>query len=61
MSLPVVPFILLRNLISVGTMLLLLYICRYSRGQKKVGQCFFANINLLAFSMVTMKICIYLL
>jgi hypothetical protein len=33
----------------------------YSRGQKKVGQCFFANVNLLALSMVTMKIFIYLL
>jgi hypothetical protein len=32
----------------------------YSRGQKKVGQCFFANVNLLALSMVTMKIFIYL-
>jgi hypothetical protein len=31
----------------------------YSRGQKKVGQCFFANVNLLALSMVTMKIFIY--
>jgi hypothetical protein len=31
----------------------------YSRGQNKVGQCFFANVNLL--SMVTMKIFIYLL
>jgi hypothetical protein len=28
----------------------------YSRGQKKVGQCFFDNVNLLALSMVTMKI-----
>jgi hypothetical protein len=34
---------------------------RYSRGQNKVGQCFFANVNLLALSMVTMKIFIYLL
>jgi hypothetical protein len=34
---------------------------QYSRGQKKVGQCFFANVNLLALSMVTMKIFIYLL
>jgi hypothetical protein len=33
----------------------------YSRGQNKVGQCFFANVNLLALSMVTMKIFIYLL
>jgi hypothetical protein len=33
----------------------------YSGGQKKVGQCFFANVNLLALSMVTMKIFIYLL
>jgi hypothetical protein len=33
----------------------------YSRGQKKAGQCFFANINLLALSMVTIKIFIYLL
>jgi hypothetical protein len=31
----------------------------YSRGQKKVGQCFFTNVNLLALSMVTMKIFIY--
>jgi hypothetical protein len=31
----------------------------HSRGQKKVGQCFFANVNLLALSMVTMKIFIY--
>jgi hypothetical protein len=31
----------------------------YSRGQNKVGQCFFANVNLLALSMVTMKIFIY--
>jgi hypothetical protein len=31
----------------------------YSRGQKKVGQCFFANVSLLALSMVTMKIFIY--
>jgi hypothetical protein len=30
----------------------------YSRKQKKVGQCFFANVNLLALSMVTMKILI---
>jgi hypothetical protein len=29
--------------------------------QKKVGQCFFANVNLLALSMVTVKIFIYLL
>jgi hypothetical protein len=29
--------------------------------KKKVGQCFFANVNLLALSMVTMKIFIYLL
>jgi hypothetical protein len=28
----------------------------YSRGQKKVGQCFFANVNLLALCMVTIKI-----
>jgi hypothetical protein len=33
----------------------------YSGGQNKVGQCFFANVNLLALSMVTMKIFIYLL
>jgi hypothetical protein len=33
----------------------------YSRGQKKVGQCFFDNVNLLALSRVTMKIFIYLL
>jgi hypothetical protein len=33
----------------------------YSRGQKKVEQCFFANVSLLALSMVTMKIFIYLL
>jgi hypothetical protein len=36
-------------------------IIRYSGGQKKVGQCFFANVNLLALSMVTVKIFIYLL
>jgi hypothetical protein len=34
---------------------------RYSGGQNKVGQRFFANVNLLALSMVTMKIFIYLL
>jgi hypothetical protein len=28
--------------------------------EKKGGQCFFANVNLLALSMVTMKIFIYL-
>jgi hypothetical protein len=33
----------------------------YSGGQNKVGQCFFANVNLLVLSMVTMKIFIYLL
>jgi hypothetical protein len=33
----------------------------YSGGQNKVGQCFFTNVNLLALSMVTMKISIYLL
>jgi hypothetical protein len=32
----------------------------YSRGQKNLGQCFFANVNLLFLSMVTMKIFIYL-
>jgi hypothetical protein len=36
-------------------------ISTYSGGQNKVGQCFFANVNLLALSMVTMKIFIYLL
>jgi hypothetical protein len=33
----------------------------YSRGQKKVGQWFFANVNLFPLSMVTIKIFIYLL
>jgi hypothetical protein len=33
----------------------------YSRKQKKLGQCFFANVNLLALSMVTMKILIYII
>jgi hypothetical protein len=32
-----------------------------SRGQKKVGQCFFANVSLFILSMVTIKIFIYLL
>jgi hypothetical protein len=27
----------------------------YSRGQKKVGQCFFANVSLLTISIVTIK------
>jgi hypothetical protein len=31
----------------------------YSRGQKKVGQCFFANVSLFTLSMVTIKIFIY--
>jgi hypothetical protein len=39
----------------------LFFLYSYSRGQKKVGQCFFANVSLLALSMVTMKIFIYLL
>jgi hypothetical protein len=33
----------------------------YSGGQNKVGHFFFANVNLLTLSMVTMKIFIYLL
>jgi hypothetical protein len=33
----------------------------YSRGQKKVGQYFFANVSLFTLSMVTIKIFIYLL
>jgi hypothetical protein len=32
----------------------------YSRGQKKVGQYFIANVNLFTLSMVTIKIFIYL-
>jgi hypothetical protein len=36
-------------------------ISKYSRGQKKVGQCFFANVILSTLSMATIKIFIYLL
>jgi hypothetical protein len=37
------------------------FLSTYSRRQKKVGQCFFANVSLFTISMVTIKIFIYLL
>jgi hypothetical protein len=44
------------------TILIEIHVNTYIQSRtKKVGQCFFANVNLLALSMVTMKIFIYLL